>query len=338
MLFQSENKHSVSVSPSIVVFTFLFALTIIFLYQIQGILTALFLSFIIMTALRPAVDKLNHRYKFPRTISILLVYLVVLFLLGSMVALVLPPLLTEAYKFLKSFDLPFLQQEIRSLRLTVQEISTLLNQVGDGAGIVFSLITSTFNSVFAFTTVMVMSFYVMLDRPNLHLKVAWFTNQKKHIKMAEDFLNSLEEQLGGWIRGQLILMLVIGVVTYIGLLLFGIPFALPLAIIAGLLEILPNLGPTIASVPAIILAFISGGPIMSVIIAIFYLLVQQFENNLLVPKIMQANADVNPLIAIITVLTGFTLGGVVGALLSIPTYIVLRSVYALMKENKVKVF
>lgn len=338
MMFQSDNKHSVSVSPSIVIFTFFFALAIVFLYQIQGILTALFLSFIIMTALRPAVDKLNLRFKVPRPISILIVYLIVLMTLGTMIAVVLPPLLAEAYRFLRSFDLPFLQQEIKNLSLTVQEISTLLNQVGDGAGLVFSLITSTFNGVFAFTTVMVMSFYIMLDRPNLHKKIAWFTHQKKHMDMAEDFLNSLEEQLGGWIRGQLILMMVIGVLTYIGLALFGVPFALPLAIIAGFLEILPNLGPTIASVPAIVLAFISGGPILALVIAVFYLLVQQFENNLIVPKIMQANADVNPLIAIVTVLTGFKLGGVVGALLSIPTYIVFRSVYSLMKANKIKIF
>jgi len=338
MLFNSNNKHSVSVSPSIVVFTFLFAFSIYFLYQIQGIITALFLSFIIMTALRPAVDKLNLRFKVPRPISILLVYTAFLVTFGSMIAIVLPPLLTEGYRFLKSFDLPFLQQEIKNLSLTVQEISTLINQVGDGAGLVMSLITSTFNGVLAFFTLMVMSFYLMLDRPNLHKKISWFTTNRDHIKKAEDFLNSVELQLGGWIRGQLILMITIGVITFIGLSLFRVPFALPLAIIAGLLEILPNLGPTISAVPAIVLGYITGGPVMAVIILVFYLLVQQFENNLLVPKIMQANADVNPLIAIITVLTGFRLGGVVGALLSIPTYIVLRSIYTLLKVNKIKIF
>jgi predicted PurR-regulated permease PerM len=338
MLFTSDNKHSVSVSPSIIIFTFLFALTVYFLFQVQGIITALFLSFIIMTALRPAVDKLNLKFKIPRPVSILLVYSIVLVTLGLMVAIVLPPLLSEAYRFLRSFELPFLQQEIQNLSLTVQEVSTLLNQVGDGAGLIISLITSTFSGVFAFFTLMVMSFYIMLDRPNLYKKVSWFTHEKKHLKMAEDFLNSVELQLGGWIRGQLILMLTIGVITYIGLSLFRVPFALPLAIIAGLLEILPNLGPTIAAVPAVILAFLAGGPVMGVIMVIFYILVQQFENNLLVPKIMQANADVNPLIAIVTVLTGFKLGGVVGALLSIPTYIVFRSIYALLKENKIKLF
>jgi predicted PurR-regulated permease PerM len=338
MLLSSDKKHTVSISPSIVIFTFIFSLVVFFLFQIKSILTALFLSFIIMTALRPAVDKLNHKFKMPRALSIFIVYLLVLFVLGLMAVIVLPPLLIEGYNFLRSFELPFLQQEIQNLSLTVQEVSTLLTQVGDGAGLIMSLITSTFSGVFAFFTLMVMSFYIMLDRPNLHKKVGWFSKDKKHMKMAEDFLTSVEHQLGGWIRGQVILMLTIGVVTYIGLLLLGIPFALPLAIIAGMLEILPNLGPTIAAIPAVILAFLTGGPIMGGVMIIFYLLVQQFENNLLVPKVMQANADVNPLIAIVTVLTGFTLAGVVGALLSIPFYIVFRTIYSMLRENNIKFF
>lgn len=338
MLFSSDKKHTVTVSPSIVVFTFIFSLAVYFLFQVRGILTALFLSFIVMTALRPAVDKLNLKFKIPRALSIVVVYLLVILVLGLMIALVLPPLLIQAYNFLKSFQLPFLQQEIKTLSLTVQEISTLLTQVGDGAGLIISLVTSTFSGVFAFFTLIVMSFYIMLDRPNLYKKVSWFSKDRKHLKMAEDFLNLVELQLGGWIRGQIILMFTIGIVTYIGLFLFRVPFALPLALIAGFLEILPNLGPTIAAVPAIILAFLSGGPVMGGVVVIFYILVQQFENNLLVPKIMQANVDVNPLVAIITVLTGFKLGGVIGALLSIPFYIVFRTAYSMLKKHNVKFF
>lgn len=338
MMLSSNHKHSVTISPSIVVFTFIFALSVYFLFQIKGILTGLFLSFIIMTALRPAVDKLHRRFKVPRPLSILSVYLMMILTLSLMLAIVLPPLLSEAYHFLRSIQLPFFQQEVQNLSLTVQEASQLLSQVGDGASLVFSLITSTFSSVFAFFTLMVMSFYIMMDRPHLHKKISWFTKEKKHLEMAEKFINSLEAQLGGWIRGQVILMLVIGVITYLGLGILRVPFALPLAIIAGLLEILPNLGPTVAAVPAVILAVINGGPVMGVIVTVFYLLVQQLENNLIVPKIMQANADVNPLVAIVTILIGFQLGGVVGALLAIPFYIVLRSLYTLIKENNIKLF
>lgn len=338
MMFFSNNKHTVAISPSIVVFTFVFALSVYLLSQVQGILVALFLSFIVMTALRPAVDKLHRMLRIPRPLAILIVYLMMILTIGLLIAVVLPPLLVEGYNFLKSIQIPFLQQEVQNLSLSVQEASQLLSQVGDGANLVFSLIASTFNGLFAFFTLMVMSFYIMMDRDNLHKKISWFTRDKKHLQIAENFLNSLETQLGGWIRGQALLMLIIGVITYFGMSILHVPFALPLAIIAGMLEILPNLGPTVAAVPAIILALLNGGPVLALMTTIFYILVQQLENNLIVPKIMQASADVNPLVAIVTILTGFRLGGVVGALLGIPLYIVLRSTYTLIKENNIKLF
>ena len=138
---------------------------------------------------------------------------------------------------------------------------------------------------------------------------------------------TIENQLGGWVRGQLVLMLVIAVFTYIGFLLIGIPYALPLAILAGFLEILPNIGPTIAAVPAITIAYISSGPALAVVALLFSILVQQLENNVIVPKVMRENANVNPLISIIAILIGLQLAGVVGALLAIPLYIVIRTVY-----------
>jgi predicted PurR-regulated permease PerM len=338
MSFLLKNKHSVSISPSIVIFTVIFLFSLYFLVQIQGILVALFLSFIVMTALRPAVDKLNLRFKLPRALSIGIVYVLVISIIFGLFALIVPPLLTEAYSLLRSFDIPFFKQEIQNLSLTVQEVSALLNQFGDGAGMVFSLISATFSGLFAFFTMIVMSFYLMLDRPNLYKKVNWFSREAKYLKKAEKFIDSVEHQLGGWIRGQIILMVTIGVATFVGLSLLGVPFALPLAILAGFLEILPNLGPTLAAVPAVILAFVAGGPMMGGVVLVFYIVIQQFENNLLVPKIMQKSADVNPLMAILVILMGFKLGGVIGALLSIPIYIVLRSVYALLQDEDFKIF
>jgi predicted PurR-regulated permease PerM len=120
----------------------------------------------------------------------------------------------------------------------------------------------------------------------------------------------------------------VGIITYIGLTLLNIPYALPLALLAGLLEIVPNLGPTIAAVPAIAFAYISGGPVMAGFVTLFYVIVQQLENNLIVPKIMQQNADVNPLVSIIVMLVGLKLAGIPGVLLAVPSYIVVRALYS----------
>jgi predicted PurR-regulated permease PerM len=334
MFFSLKNKHAVEISPSIVIFTVGFLGTLYFLFVIRQILVLLFLAFIVMTALRPTVEKLNRKLGIPRMLAIVLVYVLTLAGLTGLIVLVLPPFVNEINNFLRTIDFPVLQDEIKNIKFTLSEWSGLLDQVGNGAGFILSLIEATFNIFFAFFTVMVMSVYLMIDRPALHKKIGWLTKNRSHLKKAAQFLDSIEAQLGGWIRGQIILMVLIGVITYIGLSLLSMPYALPLAILAGLLEILPNLGPTLAAVPAVVIGFMMVSPLMGIAMLVFYTLVQQLENNLIVPKVMQANADVNPLIAILTILAGLKMGGVIGALLAVPFYILLRSVYRLYLEFK----
>jgi len=110
--------------------------------------------------------------------------------------------------------------------------------------------------------------------------------------------------------------------------LISVPYALPLALLAGFLEIVPNLGPTIAMIPAVFVSYITFGPVMAGIVFLLYIIIQQIENNVLVPRVMHTSANVNPLIAITVILTGFKLGGMIGALLSIPVYIIFRTFYS----------
>lgn len=331
----SKNKESISISPSIVIFSVFFILGLYFLYYIRSILILLFLGFIITVALNPAVTFLQQRLRLHRGVSSLLVYLLVISGLVGVIAVILPPLTGQLYQLLKSINLPVLQTELNRLNFTATEISSLVERVSDSVGVVFSLITSTFSGIFTVFTLLVISFYLMLDRPHLHKKMSWFTKDERQIKAVAEFLDSLEHQLGGWVRGQVVLMLVIGIITYIGLTLIGVPYALPLAILAGLLEIVPNLGPTLASLPAIMLTYAYLGPVMCGVTVVFYIVVQQLENNLIVPKIMKDSVDVNPLIAIITILVGLKLAGVVGALLAVPTYIVIRTLYSLWYKKQV---
>ncbi|MBU0578999.1 AI-2E family transporter [Patescibacteria group bacterium] len=328
MLKLFKNENSISVSPSIVIFTTFFLLFLYFLYQISNILVLFFLSFIIMVALHPFVQKLEIKLKFPRILAIIATYILVFLGIMSMLGLLIPPLAKQLYQFVRAFNLPWLQEEIVNFSFNLTELSSIIEQLGSSVTTIYSAIVSTFSSIFTVTTVLVISLFLMLDRKRLHLRVAWFTKNKQHIKIAREFIDSLEHQLGGWVRGQLILMLTIGLVTYVGLTLLSIPYAAPLALLAASLEILPNLGPTISAIPSIIIGIITSGPIMGLVVLVFYILVQQLENNLLVPKVMKENVDVSPLISIMSILIGLEIAGVIGALLAIPVYIVLRSVYS----------
>ena len=328
MLKLFKNENSISISPSIVIFTTAFLLLLYFLYQISSILVLFFLGFIVMVALHPMVRKLEVKFRFPRILAIVTTYILMLAAMSAMFGLVVPPLAKELYQFVRVFDLPWLQEGITNFSFNLTELSGLMQQLGSSVNTIYSVIVSTFSSIFTFTTVLMISIFLMIDRRRLHLRISWFTKNKQHLKIAEKFIDSLEYQLGGWVRGQLILMLTIGIITYIGLSLLSIPYAAPLALLAASLEIVPNLGPTIAAIPSIIVAMIAGGPVMGLMILIFYILVQQLENNLLVPKIMSDNVDVSPLISIMSILIGFEIAGVIGALLAIPIYIVIRSIYS----------
>jgi len=251
-------------------------------------------------------------------------------------AVVVPPLASEFANLTKSLnvDIPPIQNELKNFKFTLTEINNLVESIGGSIGTVFNLVSSTFSGLFTVFTISVMSVYLLMDRKNLYKKVYWFTKDDKYLQKAELFINMIEQQLGGWIRGQIILMTIIGFITYLGLMIIGVPYALPLALIAGFLEILPNLGPTIAAIPSLLLAYMFGGPAVTVVTLFFYIIVQQLENNLIVPKVMKDNADVNPLTTIVVILIGVQLAGVIGALLSVPAYIVFRIWYSLWWMNK----
>ena len=165
-----------------------------------------------------------------------------------------------------------------------------------------------------------MTFYLLLERKHLnnYLSTIWEGDKSVHISKT---VNEIERRLGSWVRGELILMLAVGALTYIGLSILGVEIALPLAILAGILEIVPNIGPTISAVPAVLVA-LTIHPLTALATVALYFLVQLVENNLLVPKIMQKAVGVNPLVSIVGLMIGFRLAGPAGAVLAIPIIIV----------------
>jgi predicted PurR-regulated permease PerM len=303
-------------------------LALYFLYMIKDIVVTLFLALIVMSALNPGVNILERK-KIPRPIGIAFLYLCVFGALFLLFSLIIPPLvgqLSSMVRYLQPSNLNIdLPAGLNDLQFTIQDFGSILNQVGSSLNSVISVITTTFSSIFFLFTLLVMSFYLLLDRKNLHKKFFWLPHTKKFEELSEEFVDKMEVQLGGWVRGQLLLMFCVGLFTYIVLTVLAIPYALPLAVLAGFLEILPNLGPTIAAVPAVLITLILLSPTMALIVLMMYILIQQIENNFLVPRIMKAAVNVEPLTSILLILIGAKVAGVAGALLAIPIYIILRS-------------
>jgi len=197
-----------------------------------------------------------------------------------------------------------------------------LAKVGDLPAQAAKVTISIFSNILGVLAVLFFAFYLLLSRDKLDDQLAAFFG-KARSKEITKLIDTLEEKLGGWARGELTLMIVVGLSTYVGLRLLGIPFALSLAMLAGLLEIIPYIGPIIAAIPAVIIGF-GISPVIGLATAALVFLVQQLENYLLVPKVMEKSVGVSPIITLLSLAIGFKVAGIVGALISVPAVITLQ--------------
>lgn len=317
---------------------------ILFLYQIRGVLILVFLAYLLMIALTPIREIFIKFFKLKKNSlwSVFLTYFLVVGVLLLTIFLFFPILIRQMIDLVnillnliaKSNLDVFKEIDFSKFQLNYDQVLNFFSQFNN----LFSKLGATFNIFFQIFAISIMSFYMMNDKKIFYKKFYWFTKDENLIKKIKKFFQKLEEQLGGWVRGQLILMLTIGIITYIGLFLFDLPYALALAILAGLLEALPGIGPTLSSIPAIIFALFfheigSVDWLYGSFIALFYFVVQQVENTFLVPKIMSDNTQINPLVSLVAILIGFEIGGVFGALLALPTLIIVRCIYQVYNEH-----
>jgi predicted PurR-regulated permease PerM len=163
---------------------------------------------------------------------------------------------------------------------------------------------------------MIMSFYWLTTRQPL-LNLLLRLSPLHYRERTGVVWNDIETTLGAYVRAQIIMIVTIGVAAYIGLLLLRVPYALPLAVVAGLTEAIPIVGPIFGAIPAVLIAF-SINPVTGLLVAGWYIVIQQLEANILVPKLMESQIGLNPLLVIVAIIAGATLNGVVGALLAIP--------------------
>ncbi|MEX0895349.1 MAG: AI-2E family transporter [Patescibacteria group bacterium] len=332
---KQTTDHTVMISRSTIVFTVALLLGLYFIFQIRDVLSLAFVAFIFTVAINPATKKVQKWLKLSRLTSIITTYFIIVSAIFTIFALLLPPLVTELGGLLRYVDMPGLQEEIQGFRFSITELGNLADRIGSSVTALVTFLLSTFEGLFTVFTLIMMSLFMLIERGLLKKRLQFFFADENHVKKALSLMDETEVQLGGWIRGQVIMMIIIGCINYLGLSLLGVPYALPLAILAGILEILPNLGPVLAAVPAILIAFVALSPWMALIVLIFYVIVQQLESNVLYPKVISETADVSPLVSILSILIGYTLGGIAGAFLAVPTFILLRVIFQTYLQEKI---
>lgn len=328
-----SDGQTLHISRQTIIFSVMLLLGLYFLFLIRDVLVMVFLAFILTVALNPATQKLRRWLRLSRFLSIVLTYLL---FVGSVVAVfsfLLPPLLTELAGLIRFIDLPDLQAQFQSFKFSILELSDIGDQIGSSLTSVMTFLSSTFEGLFKVFTLVMLSLFMLLERESFKERLHFFAKHAKQVEQIKTFLREVELQLGGWLRGQIVMMILIGLVNYIGLTIIGVPYALPLALLAGLLEILPNLGPVLAAIPAILIALLALGPVPALIVLVFYIVVQQLESNLLSPKVIKDMADISPFMSVLSIIIGYTIAGIAGAFLALPTYIVLRVGFAVFVRD-----
>jgi len=174
------------------------------------------------------------------------------------------------------------------------------------------------------------TWYILIDRDTILNTIAKFLPTERSRQKLQFFTESLDRTIGRWARAQFLLMLIIGFVTYIALLILKVPYPLPLAVLAGLLEVVPTFGPLLSAIPAALIGLATGGISKMLIILAAYFIIQQLENSLIVPKVMQSLTGLHPLVTVLIITIGQSLFGPLGAVLSIPIYI---SIMALIQAQ-----
>jgi predicted PurR-regulated permease PerM len=320
--YMKDQYTTVNVSSITILKVLVIVLLLWFLFAIRDILLLFLISVIISSAIEPLADYL-YKKRIPRALSVLIVYVLFLSIIAMVIALLVPPI-TQQFSTISQTDFynNFLAR-VGGLRVHLQNLGideTVTNNFKEFAGSISQgLFNTTRNILTGFVsiiTVLVVSFYLSAEEngtKNFIKHLVPFKNQS----YVTNLVSKIQRKIGSWVLGQLILSVTIFVLTYIGLLALGVDYALVLALIAGLLEIVPYIGPIVAVIPAAFFAFIQNPP-LAVAVIILYLVIQQVENHLLVPMIMSKSVGLNPIMVILGILIGGSLGGLIGAIIAVP--------------------
>ena len=322
--------RKIEISHRTIIFAVVFLITLWFLFFIRDILLTIFVSLMLMAILNPVVTRLT-KWKIPRVLAVVITYILMFGVIGFIVFWVVPPLVEQTTNFVNNF--PYFLDNLGWEGLLESQIwDGFLAQIGSLPSQVLKLSVSVFSNILAVLSILFLLFYFLLYRSNLDEQLSFLFGEDGR-KKAGKIIDKIEKRLGSWARSEILLMFIVGALTYLGLFLLGIPFALPLSIIAGLLEIVPILGPNIAAIPGIIIGF-TISPLTALGVAALAFLIQQVENYLLVPKIMQKSVGVNPIVTLLSLTIGYRLLGLVGALISVPLFLTIQIVAKEYFKNK----
>jgi predicted PurR-regulated permease PerM len=298
------------------------------LWHIHEVIFLLFLSILLATAIEPFVDRLR-RGPFSRGTGVLAVYTAIVLVLAVVLAIIIPSLAAQSDAFVASIPAkigalrPYAEQlrphalENAALQVIDRASESVSNPtVAVDEDSLLQIATAIGQSLISFLTVFFLAFYWLVERASIKRVLLRLVPPSRARGVNIVWLE-VEQKLGGWVRGQLLVMLAMAVITGIGFWIIGLPNPALLGVLAGLAELVPMVGPFLAVAPAVLVA-LGISPWTALLVLIFAVVAQQIESNFLVPRIMGHAVGVSPLTVMLGILIGAILYGLPGAFLAVP--------------------
>ncbi len=346
-------EQTIHISAGTIIKTILILLCFVAMFVLKSLLLVVLMSVVIASAIEPAVQWLRRR-RFPRLLAVIVTYLALAVAFVCVVFFLLMPLLSESSDLLKNFPTYFNAQTVSNTIANSQFLSsqplvsnlqdsinfsaivTQINTVISGlSSNTFSTVSTVFGGILSFILMIVLSFYLTVEDDGIG-KFLKIVTPLKHEKYVINLWKRSQRKIGLWMQGQIILAVVIGMLVYLGLLLLNVPNPLLLAFLAGVFEIIPLFGPILSSIPAIAIGFSTGGFSSALLIAGLYLIVHQFENQLIYPLVVKKVVGVPPIVSIIALVAGFELAGFLGLVLSVPIAAVFIEFFDDLERDKIE--
>lgn len=307
------------------------------LILLHKIFALLFIVMIIVTALEPIVSW-GIRYRIPRALSTTVIYLLIIGLVSLIIYLIIPPIVVEIKNL--AHTLPTYSSQYNIIYDIVvnnstnwqSHIETITKQLSQLSGGFYNTTISIFGGVASFLTVLVLSFYSLVDKEGLNKFLLSFIPEKNQTTVVS-LVSKISAKLGQWLRGQIAISLIMGVTIFLLLIIAGVPYALTIGVIAAILEIIPIIGAVVTGVLAVCVALIYTSWVKALIVLGIYIIIQQLESHYLIPKIMSKAVGLYPTIIIVALLIGSALGGMFGAILAIPITTTLIVAYRELINN-----
>lgn len=334
------NKYTINISTGAVIKVVLVVILFLIAYLIRDTIAIILLSVVIASAVDPAARWFS-KYKIPRVPAVLIVYFISFLILSAAFYIIIPTLFSEisafageAPSFLESkFSsetlFGFFPQIPSSLSASLQDLflkmqDAIISKLGGITTGFFNAIISIFGGAMSFVLIIILSFYLSVQEKGIENFIRIIT-PKEYEKHVIDLWARSWQKIGRWFQGQILLGLLVGILVFLGLTILGVKYALVLAALSAIFELIPIFGPILAAVPAIIIAF-TQSPTLGFIVLILFFIIQQFENHLIYPVVVRKTTGVPPILVILALIIGGKLGGFFGILLAMPLAVVLMEI------------